>query len=818
MASPFRVFRKYQKTLLAVAGVVLMFVFVVGDSLFSYFGGGRNARAGDDRDAKATAVHWDGGKLSNRELNELVMRRRILNNFLKNVEIAGMRPSAEAGVDPPELRVQRLIAPETQIETSVVRTKLFADAARESGMKISDDTLLQYLSELGRRNVSPDQMRDMLKNLSIGGGRLSTDYVLEALRQEMLAHNYHISHEFALLTVTPEQRWKDWMRVNDRVVVEAAAVPAEMYLADVKEPTDAELTAFFEKYKDREAMPDFYGNTEMPSATPGFRIPRKIDLQFIQADYDEFLAKAEAKITDEEVAKYYEDHKDLFTKLNASLTEDKDSKKETPKTDAPPTKTDAKDGATSAKPADAEKKPAEPADKKTEVPEKKEAPPAAKNEKTDAKSSDDKKSSSHPNPTKSVFRLAAFAQDAEKKDAKADKSAEKSSETPAAKSDAVETKPAPPADKPAASPPASTPPAATPAAPPDASKAAPATQATPAPKKPVEYQPLSEVKDEIRKRLAEGKVADELAKLTSGIQDGLDSDYNKWRYSDSQMSDAEKKEMPAPPKPLTDFASIAQKNGLKSGTTGPKSLLELRSLPVGNSTAIDANRTLLSMLFQGHDVEMYQPVKTIDIDKNRYIVMKIGDTPGREPTLADVRDEVVKAWKKQQAADLAKKHADEFAKKAEEAKTPLANFFADDKSVKVVRTDPFSELTGGEAAFVGGQVQQQPYRFSQPSEIVAAGPDFLRGVFNLKDGQVGVLLNNDHSIAYVVRVVEHQPALPELRNAYMAEAYSWNGENLMNQLHRQEIASNLEQDIEVSNNLKWDRAADQNKNEKGDEG
>src|SRR5262245_20536960 len=79
MASPFRVFRKYQKTLLAVAGVVLMFVFVVGDSLFQYFGGSRGAaRSGDDTDAKATAVHWDGGKLSNRQLDELVRRRRIL--------------------------------------------------------------------------------------------------------------------------------------------------------------------------------------------------------------------------------------------------------------------------------------------------------------------------------------------------------------------------------------------------------------------------------------------------------------------------------------------------------------------------------------------------------------------------------------------------------------------------------------------------------------------------------------------------------------------------------------------------------------------
>ena len=168
--------------------------------------------------------------------------------------------------------------------------------------------------------------------------------MLDALREEMLAHNYRISHEFAFETVTPQQRWKDWLRVNDRVVVEAAAVPAEMYLADVKEPTDAELTAFFEKYKDREAMPDLLRQHRNASATPGFRIPRKIDVQFIEASYDEFLAKAEAKVTDEEVAKYYEEHKDLFPKLNVGLTEDKDPKKDAPKTDAPATKTDAKDG------------------------------------------------------------------------------------------------------------------------------------------------------------------------------------------------------------------------------------------------------------------------------------------------------------------------------------------------------------------------------------------------------------------------------------------------------------------------------------------
>ena len=69
-----------------------MFVFVVGDSLFSYFGGGRNARAGEDHDAKATAVHWDGGKLTNRQLNELVIAATNSQQFFK--ECGNGRPAA----------------------------------------------------------------------------------------------------------------------------------------------------------------------------------------------------------------------------------------------------------------------------------------------------------------------------------------------------------------------------------------------------------------------------------------------------------------------------------------------------------------------------------------------------------------------------------------------------------------------------------------------------------------------------------------------------------------------------------------------------
>ena len=91
MASPFRAFRKYQKTLLAVAGVVLMFVFVLGDPLSQYMNAAiRRRRRPEGQRPNDVAVNWNGGKLTNAELGQLVMQRLVVNNFLRQVE--GGRP------------------------------------------------------------------------------------------------------------------------------------------------------------------------------------------------------------------------------------------------------------------------------------------------------------------------------------------------------------------------------------------------------------------------------------------------------------------------------------------------------------------------------------------------------------------------------------------------------------------------------------------------------------------------------------------------------------------------------------------------------
>jgi hypothetical protein len=316
MASPFRLFRRYQKALLVVAGVILMFVFVVGDSLMQYMqssGGG----ASDDRRQlpQATAVTWNGGQLSNAELHQLVMQRVIVNMFVRTVEYAGRQAAYDAGVEPQPLTVEAILGPERpqeNVERDVVRTRIFADAARTEGMSISDEYLLGYLQKLGRGQVGADVLRQIIGQLQFNGRPVSVDFVLDALREEMLARNYLASYTFALDTVTPEQRYSDWLRANDRVVVEAAALPAEAFVVDVKDPTEAELTTFYEQYKNREAVPERVGGLEFPSPTPGFAKPRKVELQFLRADFNQFLEKVEDEVTDAEIEKFYEDNKDPY--------------------------------------------------------------------------------------------------------------------------------------------------------------------------------------------------------------------------------------------------------------------------------------------------------------------------------------------------------------------------------------------------------------------------------------------------------------------------------------------------------------------------
>jgi hypothetical protein len=312
------------------------------------------------------------------------------------------------------------------------------------------------------------------------------------------------------------------------------------------------------------------------------------------------------------------------------------------------------------------------------------------------------------------------------------------------------------------------------------------------------------VKDVIRRRLAEDRVHEQLSKKMGEIYDELNAAYGKY-IGQKLDADAQKLEPPAPPKDIADLKPLAEKNGFTVATTGPMPWLELRNTPIGKSGNANYTMPLASILFGTRELELYEPVQTMDIDGNHYIAVKMSDVKGRVPELKEVRDEVIKAYKLQKASELALKDAEAQAKKAQESGSSLADFFADKQNVNVVRTDPFSQLTRGDAP---DQFGRSPLRLSQPEAIVAPGLDIMRKVFELKDGEVAAVLNNDHSIAYIIRVAEHLNTQDELRDAYLSEANTWDGLNTVMNEHAQMAQQMLFNDVVTKANLDWARDPD----------
>lgn len=829
MASPFRVFRKYLKPLMVVLGVMIMFSFVLLDPLAKYLGGDGQVSRGEDPDfaAGATAVSWEGGSLTNEDLYRLVEQRRLTNAFLENVEILGAQPSLQAGVEPSPLRVMPLRLPSTpqqNVEQSVVQTKLFADAARRAGMTIDDASIVQYLRQLGRERVSPADMRGILNQL--GNRGVPIDFIFDAIRDEMLARNYLMSNLYAFQTATPQQRWQDWLRVNDRIVLEAVALPVESYLVEVKDPTEAEVKAFYEEHKDSEAAPEVIGQTEIASSRPGFRIPRKIGVQYLQANFADAVTKTEAEITDEEIAKYYEENKDLFIQADTGLLDDMPSAEspdsQTPVDQSPndqspeeenksSTESDnssnTEDGS-STTPADGEESDsaASPTDDATSDNSDENSDASNSDEPNtsapadDAESVETEKSSQKRATSDSVFRQVAFLQDADSEGTTSDES-EATSDPPVSDSDSTTAAADADAEQSTAQPGAEEAPATDSQASPPAESAATDEE--------TKYQPLDEVRDLIRRDLAYRRVTESLVKKMQDLNDELMAEFNSYY---SQVLDAQSRDekAPEPPAALVDLAPLAEKNGLTAGKTEPMPWLEFRETSVGESISPRTKIPFSTMAFAGKDLEMYQPTLTVNVESNDfYIAMKTSDTPAEVPKFEDIRDQVVRAWKLQKAAEIALKDAEKQAKAAQQAGGSLASYYAGKSDVEIIKVDPFSQMTRGD---VPDHLGNQQFRLSQPDGIVAPGPEFLRRAFELKDGEVGAVLNNDDSIAYVIRVVEHQIPQEELREAYLSEANTWDGLPAMTNNHVTLGQRSLSAELS-GGGLEWKRTPDR----RGDE-
>jgi SurA N-terminal domain len=747
MASPFRYFRKNQKVMLAVIGIISMFAFVF---IGPWSGMGRSSAAAN---ADPDVFTWKFGSVKTREVNDRLRLRRAVNLFLKN---SGML----AGT-PPQLIMQNLFSPET--EQGIVYQMLLQKKAQELGITVTDGMVNRFIGDITNDKLTPDQLRGILRSQS----GLSQGELFEGLRRELEAKYADMAYSplfaryrqmggmpfFVFTGDTPSDRWDYFLRLNREVTTELMPVKVADFVSQIADPTAEQIRSFYEQYKNDYPYYNQFPWPELP--TPGFKQPFKAQFQYVKSNYEKRMAEEQPKITEQEIADYYEKFKDTrFKKAKLPELPGKKPGEELEKpagepTDQPP--------ATDAKGADS-KSGEKSAEKKTETTP---ADGSTKGQKSDSKSGAAKTDS------KSGAKSSAGKSDAKpsgSKDSKAKSTdGKQSSLTPPKSLDgellAMADEAAPIAKLPAPDTKSSDNKASDTQAP---DTKTPDTQA-PSAQPPVEYEPLEKVSDTIRKDLARQRI-EERAGAQFGLIEGMLDDYRikleRYRANVTTNKNAKKPEPPS----LAELLEKANATDLEGKQTDP-----ISDRQAYNDTDVGKSRKMISagnyetpsflQLAYNPALKFYKADRSDDNDNNQYLWWKTADEPAHVPTLDEIKPEVIQAWKMIQARKPAMAKAEENAAQARKLNQTLKDTFGDNAGISTV--GPFSWYTRSVSQPFG------PAKRTEVAGVDQGGDPFLKAVFALSQGQTGVAPNEPQTIYYVVQIESEKPPLDELHQQFM---------------------------------------------------
>ncbi|MDI9445374.1 MAG: hypothetical protein QM844_14495 [Planctomycetota bacterium] len=820
MASPFKVFRKNRKLMLAILTIVAMGGFVVLPTVIQIMSGG--GRATTRRDVVTTTRY---GNIDLGSMSYLRQDRQTVKGLVSRIDnIVRTKQQNWQG----QTVAQSLQARLSSEDQGIVETWLLVNRAEELGLIVNDAAVNAFLTQLLENAVSQDELLGVLKEMGLPESQL-----FRLLKYELMAMRLQDLVFTSLLPTTPGERWDYYQRLQRQATVELAEVPVDRLIGGIAEPPEKTLNAFFEQHKSREYTP---GSTE-----PGFMVPKQIAIDYFKVDYDHLF-------TDEELKKYYEENKEEFkweqlpeadkpdfpSELKGGLPGLDDesldlspaSAKEQP--DQPP----AAESATPPKP-DSEPKAETPADQAAEPgpagkPTGDSAEPPASRPATGkaegSPSSDQPDSNPNPNTEsraagRPLFHLTAYQTDndppapAEKSDEPAKKDAAPSEKPaqPAEKEPAPSEKPAQPAEKePAPSEKPAQPaekelaPSEKPAQPAEKEPAPSEKPAQPAEKEPApsekpaepakeepaapqlpEYYSFEEVKSQIQAKLAPDKIEQIFRPLENQMAIYHDAHV---RYIQSQ--DASGKATVAEPS-RPDFAKLAADAGIEAKTTRLMSQLQARDLDIGSSTISWSGQSVPFLSYAYDSLAMLRAARSQDMEGNYYLFWKTDQTDQRTPELSDpgVREMVVDAWKRIEARDKAMQAAERLAETARAKKAPLAESLAGEKEIVVRTTEPFTwidrtsvslalygygaprlstvQLASRSAPAVDEAEDQAP---PEAETVPLVGNDFMQTVALLEPGEVGVAWNEPKTVVYVIRVLETSPPTDDLRQMFLVSA------------------------------------------------
>jgi hypothetical protein len=780
-------FRRNQKMFLAVLGVVCIVGFVLFEPLFRIF-------TGSSGGTNPVAVRMNFADLHEHELNQMVQSRSLLNNFLEKVAgTAAYNLAQTRQVQlPPEqvynfilqqMRAAGIYAPEAANEQGVVRMLLITHEARQMGMDVDNDAALQWLQRATLEQVTPDQMRQIIAGLHVSQRR-----VFDELRNALLVANMQqaLMHVNSLQGTPPGLRWDYFQRLNREVRAEVIALPVADFVSEVAEPTDAALRELFEKYK------HYYPVPGQPQ--PGFRIPVKGKFQGFKAPFEQFASAIE--VTDDEIAKYYDEHQENFPYTNIDEesetgTEAKPSEVSTspdqtedsapanaPPTESPPTEDAQPDNTTTSEPPSAE-----------------EAAPAAAAETTPATPTEP---ASGEKPAESPEPSPGGGGD--------DAGSSEPAETPTG--DVTTVAPSNAAAVPESAPSELEKPANAAEVPQGTGASTPEDKVEPSSdyqlpdsigggEKP-QYDPLWKVSDKIRQTLVREKVRQKINSVFDELSSVMDRHAQQVELYEIEKEEYDAKkagEVPQPPAPL-DLKQLAQQYGVESFETDLITPFDANAIEIGQTTI--EGRPFTAVAFE--NTGLLTPRRAEDLSGDQFLFWKTAASKSKVPTFEEAREEVVAAWKEIEARKLAQERAAKMAAAANSSGESLQTMFGADSKYPVRETGFFSWMTEQTLASQFGQPRVQ---LSVVPEVPNAGQEFMRATFALQPGRAGSALDAPETTAYVIRVIEQRPEMAELLAKFGAARYPEYA--AVAQLDARDFTTRWIEDLESEANLTWER-------------
>ena len=753
--SPLRWFRKHATWMLIIFGVVLMAIFGLGPVFDSMAQGFQNsATAGDD----PVIIKYRGGEITRSKLDELQLNHHSTNRFIRALLEEADKQCKKDGVQltPLAQPVQPLGRSNNQdaVDEQMLVRKLLAERAEDEGVVVSDGMVDDYLALLA--NPIEFSKTDWKNINKLANLRMPMKSIKEHLRLELKAMQMQRYTSVGIpLNPVPTEAVELYSQANDRIECEVVPVSVEDYVSKVTEtPSESELKALFEEGK--------YDYEDGRMQTPGFKVPRKVNVQYFVADMKTFLQNEKSKLTDAEVAAEYEKLVAAEDPIVIEITQEKEPAGFDLNFDdeADPKEKEAAEG--------------DKADPAKSMPS---TPAVTLPDETPAESGSDPQAV----PTEGAEVQGTEVQGTEVQGTEVQGTEVQGTEVPETAPDqslnvrrtknqfvtltAQEEEEA--SSEPAASQE-------------DSAKqgddvggigdlelsdgsAGPQSDKD---NKKSRIKPLTEVADQIRDRLARSsafKSKTEAAKRASLVMQRYQNEVLRWETS------RDKDKTKAPEKP--DFQALADENGLAFAETGLVDPFELRETAIGKVNFLVQVRSPQGPIqndFQAVSNKIFLDFDRVDelipqdvndlITGNSYIYWMSEKQDVTIAEFSDAKDKVTDYWKHQKAIELAEKAAADMAEKANSAAEKLTALYPE----TAAPTGEFTWFRPGRGATA---------TFGMPFGVDQPGDAFMQTAFSLENGKTGFAANESRDTIFVIQRITDGGSLFDLGEEFLDKQY-----------------------------------------------